>query len=583
MLRFDLRNSGAFITVSGKYISSALRFPIGLENFRKLIENQLVFIDKTLFIKSVMDDSSDAILITRPRRFGKTLNLSMLHHFFASEVWGEKTSGLFEHLKISEYKEYMQHQGRYPVIFLTMKDIKDGSFSVASEKFAQLMSGIYSQHRYLLKSEKLYPEEKIVFETILATQALMSVLENSLKKLCEYLSRYHQINPIILVDEYDTPIQSAYFHNYYDEMVSFLRNFLGAALKTNPYLHKAVLTGVLRISRESLFSDLNNIRTYSLLSQQYAECFGFTEEEVVSLLDKAELKHLLQEVRKWYNGYQIGEMTIYNPWSIINFLGENGRLQSYWVNTSDNQLIREQLSQGSLSFKQDFETLLQDQSINKLINEGMVFKNLKHNEGALWNLLFMAGYLKPTSCDLTNEGALCELKIPNFEVRGLFQRNVKEWLSGVNDSQWYMNFLNELLQGHVEQFEERLKRVMLQTLSSWDVATNKQEAFYHGFMIGLTAALTETCELKSNRESGEGRYDVMIIPYDVKRYAIILEFKAIEVEEEEKLTKAAEKALQQISSHQYSQDLKQRKIANILMLGVAFCGKQVKVASAKSK
>lgn len=362
-----------------------MQLPIGRDNFSELIDNQLDFVDKTLLIKEIIDDkSSNVILITRPRRFGKTLNLSMLLYFFAKEVYGRETHDLFQGLKIAQVEgDYLQYQGRYPVIFITFKDVTDGNFEHAYDKLYSLIAKIYDSHRYLQEGEILSPLQKRYFTAILEGKASRVQLESAFSNLTEYLFNYHKQKPIILIDEYDAPIQSSYLHGYYTEMITFMRNFFATSLKKNPYLHKAVLTGILRISKESLFSGLNNIEVYSVLRNEYSEYFGFTETEVHELLSRANLKSQANEIQQWYNGYLIGNTVIYNPWSIVNCIKQKGALRPYWVNTSGNELIREILTYSSDQFKTEFEELLQTGSVTRLINENFAFANLRKHPGVL--------------------------------------------------------------------------------------------------------------------------------------------------------------------------------------------------------
>ncbi len=316
-----------------------MRLPIGYSDFKKIVEEKFDFVDKSLFIKEFIEEDAEVMLVTRPRRFGKTLNMSMLYYFFAKQI-EEPTKNLFDSLKIAEHSQYMAHQGKYPVIFISFKDIKESSYEMMYSRFCKLISDLYSDHRYILDNQ-LYEDKKTIYNSILNQQASPTNIIDSLKDLTEYLFKYHKQKPIVLIDEYDTPIQSGYEYGYYNEVVNLFRNFLSSALKDNPYLSKSVLTGILRISRESLFSGLNNLKVYSFLHPKYGEYFGFTEDEVFRLLSKAKLENQANEIKNWYNGYQIGDHVLYNPWSIVNCVQEKGALKPYWVNTSNNNLIKE--------------------------------------------------------------------------------------------------------------------------------------------------------------------------------------------------------------------------------------------------
>lgn len=405
-----------------------MKLPIGYSDFRTIIEKKFNFVDKSLLIKEIIEDIAQVILITRPRRFGKTLNLTMLQYFFAAEAYGVSTQGLFENLKIASEKNIMERQGQYPVIFLSFKDVKDGCYETAYANLCKCMSSLYGEYRILLDSTALPDDEKEIFKSILKQQATPANISSALIDLSKYLFRHYQVKPIILIDEYDTPIQSGYLHGYYNEIVEFMRNFFGAALKDNPYLEKAVLTGILRISKESLFSGLNNLKVYSLLNSKYGPYFGFTENEIIAVLEQANLTKDYAVIKDWYNGYQFGDSVVYNPWSIANCIDEQGLVQPYWVNTSDNTLIKKILIQSSESFKAQFEKLLLGQPVEKMVDENFVFADLQKNENSAWSLLLMAGYLKVTACARTEQGYQCALHIPNREVRSLYRQIVENWL-----------------------------------------------------------------------------------------------------------------------------------------------------------
>ncbi|MBS0185019.1 MAG: AAA family ATPase [Proteobacteria bacterium] len=357
-----------------------MKLPIGESDFRTIITGKYNFVDKTLFIKEVIEEAAKVILITRPCRFGKTLNLSMLQYFFASEVRGISTKGLFEGLKISQEAVYGDYQGQVPVISLSFKDVKVDSFERAYKEIYSLVVNLYEKFYYLQTSNFLLESQKAFYRRILTGEADETDLSRSLKELTEYLFAHHKTSPIVLIDEYDTPIHAGYLNGFYDKIFSFFRNFLSAGLKDNPCLYKAVLTGILRVSRESLFSGLNHLKVYSVLSCKYSPYFGFTEGEVEDLLKQAHMEEKVSGVKDWYNGYHMADVTVYNPWSIINFIQEDGVLQPYWVNTSDNELIKSLLTGASFSFKDDFEALLQGKSIEEFIDENVVFSDLKRND-----------------------------------------------------------------------------------------------------------------------------------------------------------------------------------------------------------
>jgi hypothetical protein len=572
-----------------------MELQIGFDDFGKVREKGLNFVDKTLFIKEVLDNKNTEVsVITRPRRFGKTFNLSTLHHFLASEVNQQKTEKLFDDLKISTVDDgsYMQHQGKFPVIFVSFKGIKETTFQGALKSLQMLIQEMYRTHRYLISSSRLEQDEKELIKAFLSGKTDQANLEGSLKILCELLCKHSDKKVYLLIDEYDTPIQAGYLNGYYSEIINLMRGMFGAALKSNPSLDRAVITGILRVAKESLFSGLNNVRVYSLFQPQYSQHFGFTEEEVRDLLIQANLGEKEPDVKKWYNGYVFGGTTVYNPWSIANYFGNRGSLQPYWVNTSDNHLIKTILVRSSIEFKKQFELLLQDKAIVKIIDENMVFGDLRNNSQAAWSLLMMSGYLKAVSATLNERGNLiCECAIPNWEIRALYCNIIESWLGNGHGMEWYQSFLTHLLCGDVEKFTESFGQILAQTISVYDVAHNP-EAFYHGFLLGLAAGLDQNrYEFKSNRESGAGRYDIAIIPKDISKTAIILEIKSIVPPKASKqklpefletvLVKEAQKALEQINRNQYTFELVQRGITNIVKIGLAFSGKNFRVASEK--
>jgi hypothetical protein len=567
-----------------------MKLPIGQSDFRKIIDGNFDFVDKSLLIPEIIN-GAEVILFTRPRRFGKTLNMSMLRYFFTQEVDGQSTKELFYHLKVAKTGEnVLQHQGKYPVIFLTFKDIKETSFEKAYEKIYKLIVKIYGEFSYLQTSSLLLEHQKDFIKRILKRKADQGDLENSLQELTEYLFQHHGVKPIILIDEYDTPIQAGYLKGYYDEAIFFFRNFFGAALKDNRFLFKAVLTGILRVSRESLFSGLNNLKVHSILDSQLSSFFGFTEEEVAQLLNKANLQAKASAVKHWYNGYQIGDTVLYNPWSIVNCIQYGGDLKPFWVNTSDNDLIKTLLLKSSTNFKEKFEVLLQGTPIEQFVDENFVFSDLqKNSDFSIWSLLLMTGYLTIRSYEDTNRGPFCQLSVPNQEIRNLYQTIIEKWLANGYGLDWYEEFLNHLLKGEMEEFQRGLHYIMEHTISVHDVG-KEPEAFYHGLMIGLTASLGggKDYETRSNRESGYGRYDYLILARDPQKLSIILEFKQVTLppnKDPEKnksiLDKAAQEALQQIDQQVYFAEIQQRGLTNILKIGLAFSGKRFGMASAR--
>lgn len=561
-----------------------MHLPIGVSNFRRLVNYKspisgkgYLFVDKTLLVREILDDLTEVIVITRPRRFGKTLNLSMLHHFFADVVDGESTTNLFDGLKISKHKDCMKCQGKHPVIFLPLKDTKADSFESAINKIYEQIRQAYEQHRYVVEDNKLSKEEKEAFLSILNETANLDKLSFAVHNLSYYIHKTLGQKVYIFIDEYDTPIQSAYLNGYYDKFISFIKGLLGSALKGNANLRQAILTGILRVSKESLFSDLNNVKIYSILKSKYSNYFGFTEEEVNNILKKANLPSTAVQTKEWYNGYNFGETTVYNPWSIIEFINENGQLGAYWVNTSSNELIKNLVINADPSIKEKLRKLISNETIQEFVDEHVAFNDLQKNHTALWSLLLASGYLKFVSKKLEGQYYICDLKVPNKEVESFFNVIIQEWLSGSRGFQWYKEFLHDLSEGSVLAFEDKLQTLINDTLSFRDVTKASQEAFYHGLMLAFVSGLKETHEIKSNKESGKGFYDVALIPKNTSSIGILMEFKATEKEENLKIE--SKKALEQINKTEYIAELQQKGIEKICKMGIAFSGKNVLITS----
>ena len=560
---------------------------LGSDNFGKVISKNLKFVDKTLFIKEVFDnDAIEVSIITRPRRFGKTFNLSMLHHFLAPEVNSQATKDLFTGLKIAtaDNGAYMQYQGQYPVIFISFKDIESKTFAGLLDKLRLSINELYRTHEYLLKSTVLESHHKDLFKEYLANDLTEAKIGTAIKNLSELIFKHYSGKKVyILIDEYDTPIQSGYMNQYYDQVIELIRDMFGRALKSNPYLERGVITGILRIAKESLFSHLNNPKLYTIMDKSYSSHFGFTEAEVHQLLIDVELTSYEAQVKTWYNGYNFGGTTVYNPWSIVSFIDSQGILMPYWVNTSGNDLIKKMLLQADLDFKEHFELLLQDQIITKPIDSNLVFGNLDGNTRAAWSLLAMSGYLKilgKISDSPTEKYYYCA--IPNLEVKDMYCEIIKTWLGG-GELERCDDFLQALLTGNIPVVAESLQTILLQLVSSHDMA-RKPEAFYHGLWLGLLAGLdAQDYDVRSNQESGLGRYDIAIFPKNTTKPAIIMELKSLVRAQtranDHDLTAAANEALAQIKHKQYDLDAKKRGFTAVIKIGVAFAGKACTVVS----
>ncbi len=557
--------------------------PVGVSHFGKLIRGNYTFVDKSLLIREFIDDGSEVNLITRPRRFGKTLNLSMLHHFFAAAVYRQPTSGLFDGLAISNDAASMTHQGQYPVIFFTFKDIKESQFDDAAAKLADALKDLFEQFPELTGSDALSVTQKMDIQAILERRASLSQLSSAFKRLSEFLYLHYRKNVLLLIDEYDTPIHAAYVNGYYEEMIKLMRGLLGGGLKDNPHLHKAVVTGILRVAKESLFSGVNNLSMRTVLDQRYGCHFGFTEQEVAGLFTDnggGRAAQVPEPVKTWYNGYRFGETTIYNPWSIVSYLNEEQTCRPYWVNTSDNALLKQLMARADGRFKQQMEQLIQEQSVEQLIDPNIVFADLDKSTMALWSLLLFSGYLTSADHHYDIQGrAECRLSIPNLEVLGLYQRHIEEWFSDSMGVEEYGDFLRCLITGELDEFEQRLKEYLEESASYFDTSGRHPEKFYHGMVLGLIAGLKETHFIYSNRESGYGRYDIAIIPRGGSRKGlpgILMEFKR--AKSSNHLDKQAESALAQIDRLWYQAELEQHKTDRIIKIGLAFAGKRVAMA-----
>ncbi|MCK4609052.1 MAG: AAA family ATPase, partial [Gammaproteobacteria bacterium] len=454
------------------------------------------------------------------------------------------------------------------------KEIKESNFNMAYSRLYELILKIFDGFSYLLGSPELTDRQKRSYQLILNGEANQAQLATALQLLTECLYQHHKVKPWLLIDEYDTPIQAAYVNGYYDEMMMAMKGLFGAALKSNSSLYRSVITGILRIAKESLFSDLNNLTTYSMLMDEFSEHFGFTEAEVQSLLQQAGLSHLYEDIKAWYNGYIMGtETVVYNPWSIVNCIKRHGDLKPYWINTSDNVLIKLLLQQADGYIKEGIEQILQQKPIEVLVNENMVFGDLYTNKEAIWSLLLFSGYLKASDRQNERSKVRCLLSAPNKEVASLYQDIIQEWFTDQVGQIQYNELLRNLVEGKIEEFKAIFQQVLLETISYFDTTKMHPEKFYHGLVLGMVVSLSNTHIIKSNHESGFGRYDVMIIPKDKSKLGLIIEFKT--ANKEDNLENAAKTAMKQIEERQYETELKQHGINNILKLAMAFKGKEV--------
>lgn len=562
--------------------------PVGIEDFGEMVKNYY-YVDKSLFIKELLDKKGSVNLFTRPRRFGKSLNMSMLQHFFDANFG--KGQNLFQNLKISDQgASYLQHQNAYPVIDLTFKDVFGEDFTSAFKKLMSSVIKEYERHQYVLDNPNMSDLHKEQYRFILAQivdkernsselsyyiATMKSTFSDSLEFLCRVLSNHYQRKTVILIDEYDTPLEKAYFENYYAEMLPFIRSFFLQALKTNKNLEFAVMTGCLRVSKESIFTGLNNLHIHGITSEGYGEYFGFTEHEVKDMLAYYELSYKEAEIRDWYNGYLFGNTTVYNPWSVNRYLydiseNSNAFPKPYWSNTSSNTIVKNLIHLAKDETKDELETLMRGNQITKKIKEDIVYGDIELNMDNLWNFLFFTGYLKKTSQRLIGEDIYMELKIPNREIRKIYNDQIAGWFNEQLKTTSLANIHEALLDMNEQQLEHHLSELLLATISYLDAAEN----FYHGFLLGILSSLNGYI-VKSNREHGKGRSDITLEPRSRRNSAFIIELKIAKSMEE--LSLKCEEALNQIEEKSYDKELLERGFASIRKYGIAFYGRDCEV------
>ena len=561
------------------------KISIGVEDFKEIIDKDGYFVDKTLMIKKLIESQAKVTLFTRPRRFGKTLNQFMIRRFFEDERTekGEKVDNgyLFDGLKIAECgEEILKHQQQYPVIFLTLKSAKQPTYALAYMELKKRISEEYKRHRYVLQGEILTADEKARFEAISAIMDDDSLYTDALGFLSMCLAKYHEKNTIILIDEYDVPLENAYFRGFYDEMIDFIRSLFESALKTNPYLEKSVITGCLRISKESIFTGLNNLKVDSVLRTEYGDSFGFTESEVEEMLAYYNLQEELPEVKRWYDGYLFNDIEIYNPWSIINYVYDRDRKITqfalpYWSNTSSNSIIREMVGEADADAKRDLETLINGGSIEKPVHEDITYGDIHQTQDNLWNFLFFTGYLKKVGEQKEGNNLKLEMKIPNIEIATIYENSISYWFEQRIKETDRSPLKHALETGDCEAAEDFINRQLADTISYYDYAEN----FYHGFMAGLLVNIGGY-SVKSNRESGNGRPDIVMQTVQIRKgRVILLELKiAGSIAEMEA---ACDRGLAQIEEQHYAEPFITEGYPEVKKYALSFCKKECMVKKAE--
>ncbi len=565
---------------SNKYRSSSepkvlKSLPIGISDYIRA-QSQYYYVDKTLMIKEFLDQKPLVSLFTRPRRFGKTLNMDMLRVFF--EISEEDTSKYFVETNIWKCSEvYRSHQGKYPVIFLTLKDVKFDSWTETLDKIRELLQAEFGRHQLILDSDRIANYEKEYFAKILDGTATEVALTSALEKLSQMLKKYYGIAPIIIIDEYDTPIQEGYSKDFYDEIIGFMRNFFSGAFKDNRNLSYGFLTGILRIAQESIFSGLNNLSVNSIMDKDYDKFFGFTNQEVHEILEYYNVLDKKEELKDWYNGYLFGEEEVYNPWSVINYVSKNCVPQPYWVNTGKNEILDDVLKVATDDITERLHALLQGESVIARIDQNVVYRELSEDPGNIYSLLLVAGYLKLSKKELQTDGSyLCEVSIPNREIAAVYRSEILSHLLqiGVITRTTANKIAESLYIGDFVKLQKAISEYMDKSISFYDGGS---EGFYHGLILGLIALMDNQYKIKSNRESGDGRYDICLFPKTSKYPGIIMELKWGNNLNLDTLDELALEALHQINQKRYDSEMTEIGITNILKLGIAFSGKKVRI------
>ena len=565
---------------SGRYLKSKAEsekrpLPIGISDYVRA-QSEYYYVDKTLLIRDFLDRKALVSLFTRPRRFGKTLNMDMLRVFF--EISDEDTSRYFTEKAIWKCgTQYREHQGKYPVIFLTFKDVKFDSWDATFAKISELLQEEFGRHSELADSDKLEKYERVYFQKVMEGKASEVDLSASLQKLSKMLTEHYAVAPIIIIDEYDTPIQEGYAKEFYDEILGFMRNFFSGGFKDNRNLSYGFLTGILRIAQESIFSGLNNLTVNSVMDEEFDEFFGFTESEVQEMLKYYGVQEKETELKEWYDGYRFGRQEIYNPWSVINYISKGCLPQAYWVNTGKNEVLEDVLRTATGEITEKLYSLLQGERVIARIDQNVVYRSLTEDPANIYSLLLVAGYLKTLKKDLQGDGAwLCEVAIPNREIAAVYKNEILSHLLQIGAiTRTTANKIAEsLYASDLRGLQKGITEYMNKSISFYDSGA---EGFYHGLVLGLIAMMDNQYKIKSNRESGDGRYDISMFPRDAKYPGIIMELKSEKDLNDKALESLAAEALQQIDDKRYDSEMKEEGVTSILKLGIAFSGKKVRI------
>lgn len=549
--------------------------PIGVEDFKRLVDNEYYFVDKTLMIKDLLENKETVNLFTRPRRFGKTLNMSMLQRFF--EATEKSNAYLFDGLKIAAYPEYMAYQGQYPVISISLKSMKRASYQEAYFEYVKLLSDEFERHEIILQSDAVSEEDKLEFQKIKKRIAEPKEYNSAVKLLSKCLQKVYQKNVIILIDEYDVPLENAYHEGFYDDMTNLIRSCFESALKTNPSLEFAVLTGCLRVSRESIFTGLNNLKTYSITKNKFSQYFGFTQAEMQEILQNFSLEQYAETIAKWYDGYRFGLTEIYNPWSVLNCIDsylQNDMVacEPYWSNTSSNRIVKRLIEESNERTKSMVEELINGTPIHTQIFEDVTYGTIDVNQDYIWSFLLFTGYLKIISCETVGDETYYDMVIPNVEIKSIYKNTIRSWFIDHINRDNRTDILESVIHADAEKLEDLLCTWLTNTISCFD----EQENYYHGFVTGLVSGFNGYMVV-SNRESGNGRFDLVVKQRSRWHHAAILEFKV--VEKYNQMTKACEDALKQIEEKDYEASLRDEQYENIAKLGICFCQKRCRVKS----